>query len=245
MVVELSIRLKHNCPFLEFSTYFGKKPIYHYCSSVNDYLIVPEKLSEEKEELARTYFGRFENLTIKEIGNKPEITYISIDCPCNDSLTTNIGPKMRELKGIPIYPITYQNGFEYYRIYCKNPQISDEFIKKMNNETEFEVLSKEDLGNDWLVSQTAVLKQLIDVLTPLQIDVLKQAFEGGYYNIPRNTTTEKLAIKNNKSRYAIEKNIRTAENKILNYIMPFIYLHQSDVHIKPCIMEKLPIEVKT
>ena len=36
----------------------------------------------------------------------------------------------------------------------------------MKLSVEFEVLSKEELGYNWVVTQTAVLKQLIDVLTP-------------------------------------------------------------------------------
>ena len=242
MVLEISLRLKHECPFLEFSTLFGKKPVYHYCSSFNDYLIVPEKLSNEKKLLAETYFARFDNLTIKEIGKPSDMTYISMDCPCNEKIQTNIAPKMRELKVVPIYPITYQNGFEYYKVYVKSEERAKNFIQKMDEIIEIEILNQEDLGEDWIVSQTAVLKQLIDELTPTQMETLIQAFEGGYYNIPRNIRTEDIAQRNGKSRYAVDKVLRSAENKILNYIMPFIYLQQSPVHIKPCILEKIPLE---
>lgn len=245
MVVEISLRLKHECPFLEFSTHFGKRPIYHYCSTMNDYLIIPEKLSDDMKTFANIIFGRFDNLAIKEIGKPSELTYITMDCPCNEqALQTNIAPKMRELKAVPIYPITYQNGFEYYNVYVKTEERAKRFISGMEQKVEIEILSQEDLGDDWIVSQTAVLKQLIEELTPLQIDTLTQAFEGGYYNIPRNIKTEDIAKKNGKSRYAVDKNLRSAENKILNYIMPFIYLQQSPVHVKPCIIEKLPLEVK-
>ena len=142
------------------------------------------------------------------------------------------------------YPITYQNGYEYYKVYIKNNNRAKNFKTKMEEIVEIEILSEEDFGDDWIVSQTAVLKQLIEDLTPLQIETLTQAYEGGYYNIPRNIKTEEIALKNGKSRYAVDKTIRSAENKILNYIMPFIYLQQSPVHIKPCIIEKLPLEVK-
>lgn len=244
MVIEISLRLKHHCPFLEFSTLFGKKPVYHYCSSFNDYLIIPEKLSEEKKLLTETYFSRFDNLTIKEIGKPSEITYVAMDCPCADKISTNIAPKMRELKVVPIYPITYLNGYEYYKVYSKTEERAKNFIEKMAEIVDIEILNEEDLGDDWIVSQTAVLKQLIEELTPVQTETLIQAFEGGYYNIPRNIRTEDIAKENGKSRYAVDKVLRSAENKILNYIMPFIYLQQSPVHIKPCLLEKLPLEVK-
>ncbi len=244
MVVEISLRLKHECPFLEFSTQFGKKPVYHYCSTMNDYIIIPEKLSDQKKIFAEQIFGRFENLSIKEIGKPSEMTYISMDCPCGDTLQTNIAPKMRSLKAVPIYPILYQNGFEHYKVYIKSEERADNFISKMDEIVDFEVLSRENLGDDWIVSQTAVMNQLIDDLTPLQTETLVQAFEGGYYNIPRNIKTEDIAIRNGKTRYAVDKTLRSAENKIMNYIMPFIYLQQSTIHVKPCVIDKFPIEVK-
>lgn len=244
MVVELSLRLKHECPFLEYSTQFGKKPVYHYCSTMNDYLIIPEKLTEEKRNMAEEIFGRFNNLTIKEIGKPSEMTYISMDCPCSDSLQTNIAPRMRNLKAVPIYPITYQNGFEYYKVYCKSPEHTENFISKMEEMVEIEILTQEDLGDDWIVSQAAVLNQLIEELTPLQIETLTQAFEGGYYSIPRRIKTQDIATRNGKTRYAVDKTIRLAENKIMNYIMPFIYLQQSPIHVRPCVLDKLPLEAK-
>ena len=230
-------------PFLEFSTQFGKKPVYHYCSSMNDYIIIPEKLSDQKKLFAQQIFGRFDNLSIKEIGKPSEMTYISMDCPCSEGLSSNIAPKMRSLKAVPIYPIMYQNGFEYYKVYCKSEERAENFITKMEEIVDIEILSKEDLGDDWIVSQTAVMNQLIEELTPLQIDTLIQAFEGGYYNIPRNIKTEDIAIKNNKTRYAVDKTLRLAENKILNYIMPFIYLQQN-IHVRPCLLDKVPFEIK-
>lgn len=245
MVVEISLRLRHECPFLEYSTQFGKKPVYHYCSTMNDYLIIPEKLTEEKKQLAEQIFGRFNNFAIKEIGKPSEMTYISMDCPCSDSLQTNIAPRMRKLKAVPIYPITYQNGFEYYKVYCKSPEHTENFISEMEDIVDIEILSQDDLGDDWIVSQTAVLNQLIEELTPLQIETLTQAFEGGYYSIPRRIKTQDIATRNGKTRYAVDKTIRSAENKIMNYIMPFIYLQQSPVHVKPCVLDKLPLEAKT
>ena len=246
MVVEISARLKHECLFLEFSTYFGKKSIYHYCSQFNDYLVISGKLSRSEKELVSQYFGRFNNLNIKQIGKYLNLTYIIIDCPgISDKyevISSSIDQKIRKLKALPIYPITYQNGFEYYKIYTKDMEKANNFINTMQNEYDFEVLSKEDLGDDWIVSQTAVLNQLFDELTPLQLDILRQAFEGGYYNIPRELKMKDLAKKNKKSRYAIERNVRSAENKIINYIMPFMYLHQSDLHIKPCVVDKIALK---
>lgn len=118
MVVELSIRLKHECPFLEFLLNFGKKKVFHYCSSRNDYFVAPCKLTDNQNELAHFLFDCFNNVSIKEIDSNHDFTYIFMDCPCNDILLgTSIAPKIHELNGVPIYPTFYQNGFECYRIY--------------------------------------------------------------------------------------------------------------------------------
>ena len=142
---------------------------------------------------------------------------------------------------MPIFPQIYQKGWEYYKIYCKNEEIVNNIISTLENETRFEVISVTDLGEDWLLTQTAILNQLFDTITPKQIEVLKTAFEKGYYNIPRTIRTLDIAQEMGKTRYAVDKTLRSAENKIIKYIMPFVYLHLSNVNIKPVLLDEFPI----
>lgn len=239
MASEIFLRLKHECTFLEFANNFGRKSIYHYCNSINDYLVIPEKLSEQKVNLVLDVFGGINNLLIKKIGLSSELTFISMDCPCNYIYQNNITKEIIELKGNPIFPIKYLNGFEYWSIYFKSDILATNFILKMEGKYEIEILNREKLGDEWMVSQTVVLDKLIEELTYNQIETLIKAYEGGYYNIPRNIKTKEIALKNNITRYAVDRSIRSAENKILNYIMPFIYLRRSNLSNKSKHLEKI------
>ena len=96
----------------------------------------------------------------------------------------------------------------------------------------FEVSSITDLGEDWLFTQSAIINQLINDFTPKQLEILMLAFEKGYCNIPRSTRTLDIANELGKTRYGVDKGLRSAENKIIEFIMPFVYLHSSNINIK-------------
>ena len=204
MVLQVSFRITHDCVFLEFSSYFGKKPILLYCNNKIDYLIIPEKLSEEKKAIANELFGRFNNFAIKEIGSPSEVTYITTEGPCYDIRQTNAVRMMKKLKVFPIFPIKYQNGFEYYTAFIETQEKMDNFITKMSEQIEIEILSIKNLGDEMIETQTAILNHLIEELTSLQTDTFIQAFDGGYYNIPRTIKTDTIACENGKSRYAVD-----------------------------------------
>ncbi|OLS27570.1 MAG: hypothetical protein HeimC3_03490 [Candidatus Heimdallarchaeota archaeon LC_3] len=240
MVFELSVKLQHNCIYLDYSEAFGNKQIYHYCSKFNDYLIVPGRLNDEQKLFTEFVFGKFDNLRFKQIGAPSEYTYVMFDCKCDELESNYITPKIRKLKGIPIFPHVYQNGWEYYKIFCKTKEIANDIVSMLENENRFKMISLSDLGDDLLITQSAILNQLITELTPKQLEVLTSAFEKGYYNIPRSIRTIDIAEKMGKTRYAVDKSLRSAENKIINYIMPFLYLHQSNVNIKPALLDKFP-----
>jgi len=61
------------------------------------------------------------------------------------------------------------------------------------------------------------------MLTNRQADILMKAFEQGYYDIPRRVKTEELAEQFDITRYGLERALRTAENKLVNSVMPFLY----------------------
>ena len=61
------------------------------------------------------------------------------------------------------------------------------------------------------------------MLTDRQTNILMTAFEQGYYDIPRRVKTEELAVQFHITRYGLERALRTAENKLVNSVMPFLY----------------------
>ena len=56
------------------------------------------------------------------------------------------------------------------------------------------------------------------------------AFEKGYYEIPRKIRTEDLAEELKITRYAVDRTLRSAENKIMRSIIPFFIFLKSLKH---------------
>jgi predicted DNA binding protein len=239
MVYELSVKLTHNCIFTDFSEAFGKKQLLHYCSKFNDYLVVPGKLNKGQKILAKENFGKFGNLEFRSIGKPSEHTYVTFDCVCDNYEEQYITPKIRALGGTISFPHIYINGWEYYTVFTKSKDQANSVIEMLESEVEVQILDLKDLGDDWLLTQSGILNQLITDLTPKQLNILTTAFEKGYYNIPRSIRTLDISEQLGITRYAVDKTLRSAENKIINYIMPFLYLHQ-DLKLKPVILDKFP-----
>ncbi|MDS0294885.1 helix-turn-helix domain-containing protein [Halogeometricum luteum] len=59
---------------------------------------------------------------------------------------------------------------------------------------------------------------LLPDLSPRQYDALRAAVEGGYYEIPRETTTEELAAELGVGRRTAEEHLRRAENKLVGAV---------------------------
>ena len=56
-------------------------------------------------------------------------------------------------------------------------------------------------------------------LTPKQEEVLRYAFENGYYDIPKKLTTEGLCEKFNCSKSTMSVIIRDAEKNVIKYFL--------------------------
>ncbi len=61
---------------------------------------------------------------------------------------------------------------------------------------------------------------LLPDLSPRQREALVTAFEAGYYEIPREATTEELGEALGVDRRTAEEHLRRAENKLLGALAP-------------------------
>jgi predicted DNA binding protein len=62
-------------------------------------------------------------------------------------------------------------------------------------------------------------------LTAKQGDAIATALESGYYQVPKKTTTEELALKQKVPRTTYEEHLRKAESKILHALSPYVILY--------------------
>ncbi|OLS25338.1 MAG: hypothetical protein HeimC3_15520 [Candidatus Heimdallarchaeota archaeon LC_3] len=245
MVYEIRVRLKHSCPFLRFSKLFDKEPIYSYCSRTHDVIRLPEKLSESKKSKAQKLFPNFASWKVNSPSSSSQPSIISMDCVCGVVYYHTISSVVRQNGGVPLYPVTYSDGWEFRKIICFDDddvnnvinaikeKILEENELKEKNEYKtghrelavFEELEINNIGEDGLFrAQTFFMSDIIHNLTNLELKLFLLAYEEGYYDIPRRVKLEEIGKKIGKSRQAIGKTLRNVESKLINSVAPFLLL---------------------
>ena len=242
MVFELNVKVQHFCPYLDFSMQFGKKKMVHYCSTTREFLLIPGEATEAIKEEADLLFRDTENWKFIGIGNPANHTMIIIDkCRCGTGEDgSSITSMFRALEGTPIAPVTYENGWEYHKVFCSTNQELVQILNSLQKLPAYKILSIKDLGDDWLIKQSSSVSQIIEQLTEHQIEIFLMAFEKGYYDIPRKIRTLDLANELGLSRYAVDRTIRATENKIVRSLIPFFYLQKTLDKSKHIIKESNP-----
>ena len=70
------------------------------------------------------------------------------------------------------------------------------------------------------------INDLLSNLTNKQYEVLTESFKKGYYELPRQSSTEELSKRFNISRRAFEDHLRKAERNIFNVIIPYFLMNK-------------------
>lgn len=221
---EIKVRIQHDCPYLNISKLFDF-PIYTYCSDLYDLIVIPKNINSDESEKISSYVVDKDSLEINQGGENTNTTYVYFRCMCNTE--TSISPRIQQHGGLVEHPIIYENGWENYKIICLNNKTQIAVLKFLQTIENHELVSIKDLGREGMFkSQFVSTHELIENITDRQIEVLARAFEGGYYEIPRNIKTEEIANSFNVSRAASEKSLRKAENAIMRVIMPYLLFHR-------------------
>ena len=202
---------------------------YGYCIRAYDILSIPGRLNQSQLSQAELQFPNFHDWKLTEI--KDKMTYVQMSCLCENLYEISITGIIQEQGGLIRYPISYENGWEYYTIMAFDGSVSARILQTLssieNDDIEVEILSNANVGLDGLFrSQMISGPELFEELTSRQLEILIKAIEMGYYEIPRTVRTKDLATQEGVQRYSIDKLIRTAENKIIKKLTPYLYFKQ-------------------
>ncbi|MFX0150490.1 MAG: helix-turn-helix domain-containing protein [Candidatus Hodarchaeota archaeon] len=225
MVIELRIQIQHNSPHLNFSKSFPDKDIYGYCNSKFDILMIPSEVNGQNLEKANNIYPNTHDWKITTIDSNPaKLSYISMNCLCDKTINSQI----QQQGGISIYPIRYSKGWSHYQIVCLDNSILSAVVQVLQTYPKTKIISVKELeSNGIFPSQMISIAEFTSDLTEHQLLILIRAFEQGYYEIPRRIRTQDLAGEFNVSRYAVEKTLRRAENRLLTSLMPYLLLKKS------------------
>ncbi|SDL96345.1 hypothetical protein SAMN04487949_0326 [Halogranum gelatinilyticum] len=151
-----------------------------------------------------------------------ELVLVTSDClRSHDS--TSVETYLARNDCLLLPPLRYGRGAKFVRVLALDPAaLSACYRDLVADGYTVDVESKREVTS---VRQDAPLLTLADVLPTLterQRQVLHTAVDGGYYEIPRETTTEAIAAAVGVERRTAEEHLRRAENKLVASLVSYL-----------------------
>ena len=217
-MIQLSIRIYPEVEIFRHVHY--NEQITSYCSGKRGITIFT--YSNKNPNYARNEKLEKEIIQIDSL-KKKKVSTCSCDCANNPpSLLRRI---IHSFKGVILDPVFIKDNWEYMNILLPNQNSTDLLLLQLQDQYDFEIQNISQYDRDYYKDLKIKFKDLFTILTEKQSETLIDAWKQGYYSIPRTATTKELASVKGISRYALEKKLRTAENKIMDNIIPFLLLY--------------------
>lgn len=119
-------------------------------------------------------------------------------------------------------PLTYYRGYKTCRILALESESLTSLYRDLIDKTHVVVESKQQVNGIAHDAPMLTLGDTLPTFSPRQREVLLLAYELGYYEIPRSTTTTEIADEMGIERRTAEQHLRRAENKLVESIVSII-----------------------
>lgn len=127
----------------------------------------------------------------------------------------NIEGYLAEHDCLLLPPLRYERGGKVVRVLSLDPENLTRFFQDVQESFRVTVRSKREIDTVAQDRPMLSLDSLVPELSDRQEEAVVSAWEGGYYAIPRETTTEELAADMDIDRRTFEEHLRLAENKLV------------------------------
>jgi predicted DNA binding protein len=208
-------RIKDDSPYT-CSTARNDTRIDLWCNNHCDLLHIVGEDSEDVITHLRSEIG-----VRKEIENASGRTVITDSC-LKEFSSEYIEVHLAANDCLLLPPLRYERGVKIVRILSLNQSDLSDLYKDISADQEVFVESKKELST--IESETPVF--LADTLLPSLSDRQREAFmiayECGYYEIPRTTSTAELADSVGVSRRTFEHHLRRAEQKLAESVVEYL-----------------------
>lgn len=116
-------------------------------------------------------------------------------------------------------PLVYADGAKNCRVIALDSARLADLYRDLAADHDVTVVEKHELTTPPRNSPMDTLDASLPSLTARQRDVLRAAYDAGYYQIPRDVTLSELATTFDLDRRTVEEHLRRAENKLLGSLV--------------------------
>jgi predicted DNA binding protein len=188
-----------------------------WCNRNCDLLYVTEEAAEAVTDQVRETVGVRERLE-----NRDETVLVTGDCLL-DHESDLIDPFLDRHDCLVLYPLRYENGDKICRILSLTAATLTECYRDLTDAgIAVTVDSKREI--EFVKPRNPLLAPggVVPELTDRQSEAIHCAYENGYYEIPREVTTDRIASEMGIERRTAEEHLRRAENKLLASMIDFL-----------------------
>ena len=219
--IETWVRVKHPCPFCEFSQRFPDAEMTLWVSALTDLFQVTypgDYRADEMLEVGKDILGYSEayhdSNSILFLTHQPYIEQIDTVMAVADETDCMMVP-----------PMTFHDGWETHRLVTRSQDNVRRFVNEVAKKGQVEVLSLKSLDHMDLMNDVGVVPgHLLEGLTDKQAYVLTAAYESGLFDVPARAKMDKVAERVGLSRSTFGEHLRKAEYEVLKNMYPFLKL---------------------
>lgn len=208
---EATFEVRHECPYRSLSTEYPSVTIREWFMNEQQILEIStgRAPSDDMVEAIRD-LGTvlFETEDAENLYAVVQSTLCSLD----DSLIT----RFEQHNCLYIPPTIYHEGWEQYTVTAFEDRDVRELLGELEQDREIEVLSTQSVETRRVPhSLFLTADSLFGDLTPRQLEALRIALDGGYFDQPRGASVAELAEHTTVARSTYEEHLRKAENKLI------------------------------
>jgi len=224
-LTQVEFKAQHDCPFNNLSKRFPSASMALWCNREREILEVRSddatSLNQIDEQLTE-----LRSIVRKVFSRKTGRIAVTMKCSC--TLSNSIVRHIDQNNCLQIPPTIYSGGWEFYKIISFRYKDVKELFRSLDRKASLEIISSRPLYKGEIHDSLCVsLSDLFTRLTEKQIVSFLEAYDNGYYRIPKKITAAELAGKIHLSRTTFEEHLRKAENKVISAIVPYLRLYST------------------
>jgi len=220
---EVGFKLRHGCPFNNFSKKYPSAVIAWWVNYEQDVLEVTYGDSDpadcrDKLQSAIGYMGG--RVVRRSLTDSTLQLVISWDGTKYEYSTSRVFTKH---KCLVLQPTVHAEGWEWYRLVAFSRKDLGALFTELDSSGDVQVMSKK-IVRDGTVRDNLLIttSDLLGNLTTNQADALMVALDNGYYSVPKKATTEAVAARMGVPRTTYEEHLRKAESKVMQSIAQYV-----------------------
>lgn len=222
---ELLISVVHNCPYTRFSSKLPDVSVNHWCSNERDVLEISRTKSVSKARLEKEI-----SILVRELGarimrrlDRGSYNQIVVYRHISSSMKENVNAVIERCNCVEIAPTNYHGGAEWYRVISFNKTDANALIRVLSRFAEvrvekFVAKARASIKDTFMISTDSIFGGM----THNQIEALKTALSGGYFDMPARSDTRRLAAARGIARTTYEVHLRKSMKKLLDSLQPYV-----------------------